>query len=1689
MDTVFRRPIFLANRHKPWIKVVAFLLMLTFIFPGLTWTFAETSFQPETPPICINQQIVEIPEKLGKIIKSFQGNKKLIIHIQDQHCNYEVQKNIAGLIDYLAGKHGLELVGVEGAGLPVNVTKLSTFPVESVKKEVGDYFVKLGKISGPEFYAATGRYPVCLQGVETAKHYAANRECVQRFLNAESQGYVYDLRYALDEIKQNIYDSRLIRFAAHKTAFQTGELSLLKYARYLHKYAGRQGLALSAYPQVRCYISKQMEILPQEVDSDQLLDELDRLEIWLRTSLYTTTEQQQMDELLRCLEIIEKLLNISVRPEELAEYRAYPEKYQIEHFVKFISRYSEDQEYYLDQEIYTLNHYLEQAKDFYAMADQRSLDFVENLEKRMEEQGTGQAILVTGGYHTEIITHELRRRGISFISVRPVLRQLDNANPYFSLLRNRRTSLEKMLAWNQKYLSLGMYFMEWIDDQVVLKEKQLPPAIRLDYKILQMTLILWWLKKQVAKGELTEAEFQGVQEYFMAHYPAFSQENGALNLNNIKAFKDTILVALAGRENCAAIYPQDLGKRVPSGLISSLPIKGYEIGFYANQQKPKLEAAFSAGQAAGSEDRVLELITAHMLPWSPLMRPGVRAVLPVIKRSWEQGRIWVMQKFQQLQETVITGLRAWRMQLKQAGLALGTIDLKISDIKTWSVLLRGIWRRNSSLIFYFLPYAPIIAYSLLLANGNNPDILAVGILYSPKIKLKEQSPDRPNTTEAWQAFFNDLESAGDNQIVKILKSIKTQYFVQISEFIRTSARERPQDLELIKRVQQKITKFKTTSDYTDFLGSNITVPTSEKVAVENARVFSSYLDGILMVVDKIIPVPEKNQVIITNLSSIDAIITDDRFRSQLNLLEEAVTAFFNIISDIDVELVKAHAPYAKSMALADFLFAYWAFGKDKKTLNLLIKNIYNCESFSVQERMAINKFIMSLEQSKIKISARHAGFPEIAEAAEVKAITPRRNAVMAALGKERAKLFPEAKEDPREIQSPDILTGKIIQAIKAGNAIAEADKKALVAVDTEIRIQCFYECMRTNKQGTLSNLDIFQLASIDLAVFLHKDMPEILKEVSGVIGTMTAELNSGSYEGWSDKTSIITEKSRKVRDQFELIEKNGDADQKDGRRQATILFTLMKINNSAARAITAFDKIKDSLATLENKDSAGTISKGRLSMYLLRHMFSPANIIALSENLPTAAAPNLFQNALNQLMQLEEKESAGDFCIKDIYWKKSHTIIVDLSNRAGFFKKDRKLQVPTAEVLVTDKVKAGPKPSLPKVKRFSGKLSNKDINAWADNILNKIEADGSINSDNQKQFAEIKKKISAADLKIRILLAQACLKKDALRSFNHCDIFKLKELGLDLRVQENDHDFGNIMGARLGRVSLVVTDLEEKPYFDGQEDIVESLKSKSSRCIRNYTIINKYIKIIKNIEKAEKQLADIKEHLAGSISNEERNDFKAEKNTLKKNLKFYLDNLVEAAKKNSTAENIPELFITLVNRGLADKAIRDHWWQALLLSPMLEINQDMAEMHEKLSELQNLLMKGKLADIDKQLAASISASYFGIFLLKDVFSDEKIFRLAAEPQQVDLQQVFIAAQKNFESEENISVNLVTSPDFFDKPHMVEGDYGGILDKILANLVKNAKDELEKKAKSAQAEEKAARVFFSCSSPCEFLYLL
>jgi len=187
------------------------VILVTFVFPYLTWAF-EPSTYPSSGQILFNNKPVNIPEQLGTVMDQHQGGERLVVDIQDLHCNLEVQNNIAGLIGFLAEKHGVGLVSIEGASKPVNVTHLSTYPRPTVKRAVGQYFMKQGLLSGAEYYAATGKQPVTLLGLEDGTTYQAARESGMAFLNDESQGSVFDLRETLSDVKPKVYSAELAAF-------------------------------------------------------------------------------------------------------------------------------------------------------------------------------------------------------------------------------------------------------------------------------------------------------------------------------------------------------------------------------------------------------------------------------------------------------------------------------------------------------------------------------------------------------------------------------------------------------------------------------------------------------------------------------------------------------------------------------------------------------------------------------------------------------------------------------------------------------------------------------------------------------------------------------------------------------------------------------------------------------------------------------------------------------------------------------------------------------------------------------------------------------------------------------------------------------------------------------------------------------------------------------------------------------------------------------------------------------------------------------------------------------------------------------------------------------------------------------------------------------------------------------------
>ncbi|MCK5243396.1 hypothetical protein KAR34_13185 [bacterium] len=541
-------------------RSIALLVTLTFVLPFLTWAFERATYVSGTQTIQYLNQLVEIPEQYGRTVHAFRGGDRLVVHIQDLHCNYEVQNHIAKIIGHLAGCHNLRLAAIEGASEPVNVTKLSTFPVESVKQEVGDHFMRQGKISGAEFYAATGRHAIDLVGIENAKHYQAGRECVMRFLNNESQGYVWDIREKLEQLKPALYHPVLQAFDAKRTAFCKGELSLFKYCRSLYKTATRSGLNMKAYAQLVQYATGQSKVFAREIDADKLYQEMDQMDRDLREGLYTHSDQQSLDQLNRRLDIMEKLLNVSVSNDELSEYRDRSYLFKINTFQTFIGRHDQSGDLALEPEVYELEKYLKQVEEFYANADLRSRDFIRNLLARMKEKRTSIAVLVSGGYHTRHLLDLMRRQGISYISVKPSLRRADVANPYFSLLQKRRTPLEKLLAQNQNIISL----QPGLEDPVFQDHVDVT---------LKAGLGSYFSKE---KREIFKEKFART----IAAYAANSKRIAA-DLNAVIKGEQTLVLPFKNIHLAAVIGPKDLKLITSPECLQSISFKNAKLAFYS----------------------------------------------------------------------------------------------------------------------------------------------------------------------------------------------------------------------------------------------------------------------------------------------------------------------------------------------------------------------------------------------------------------------------------------------------------------------------------------------------------------------------------------------------------------------------------------------------------------------------------------------------------------------------------------------------------------------------------------------------------------------------------------------------------------------------------------------------------------------------------------------------------------------------------------------------------------------------------------------------------------------------------------------------------------------------------------------------------------------------------------------------
>lgn len=213
---------------------------------------------------------IRIPENYGSIkevwapdIKKESG-QQLVIHVQDAHCNYEAQSNIGQILNTVMKEYPdqVKLVAVEGSVGLIDTTPFAEFSDKEIKKEVADYFMKKGKITGPEFLSITGDQKFTIYGIENKELYDKNYKA---FLDSlpfrdESEKYCGYLQDVLGKIKIHVYNEELKDFDKQLSSYhESGETSFLDYVDVLKKWAEKKNIKLDTYKNI-CLLQKAQEI-------------------------------------------------------------------------------------------------------------------------------------------------------------------------------------------------------------------------------------------------------------------------------------------------------------------------------------------------------------------------------------------------------------------------------------------------------------------------------------------------------------------------------------------------------------------------------------------------------------------------------------------------------------------------------------------------------------------------------------------------------------------------------------------------------------------------------------------------------------------------------------------------------------------------------------------------------------------------------------------------------------------------------------------------------------------------------------------------------------------------------------------------------------------------------------------------------------------------------------------------------------------------------------------------------------------------------------------------------------------------------------------------------------------------------------------------------------------------------------
>ena len=215
---------------------------------------------------------IYIPEDIGKVVEAYEAPnaKRLVVHIQDLHCNPEAAFNLANILEILVKDYGLNLVCSEGAEGQVDTSSVSGFPDPQTREKVAKLFVNSGELTGEEYLSIT-RYPkLPIWGIENKDIYFQNIDEFNKIMafNPDSMVFIDKVKDALNNLKPKVYSKKILGLDKKYAEYEKSETDSSDYIDYLVKL---NPLGAGKYKNIGIFMETMQ--LEKEISQEKIIDE------------------------------------------------------------------------------------------------------------------------------------------------------------------------------------------------------------------------------------------------------------------------------------------------------------------------------------------------------------------------------------------------------------------------------------------------------------------------------------------------------------------------------------------------------------------------------------------------------------------------------------------------------------------------------------------------------------------------------------------------------------------------------------------------------------------------------------------------------------------------------------------------------------------------------------------------------------------------------------------------------------------------------------------------------------------------------------------------------------------------------------------------------------------------------------------------------------------------------------------------------------------------------------------------------------------------------------------------------------------------------------------------------------------------------------------------------------------------